>query len=226
MWESCYTNPVVGKRAVDELDREAKEKKQIIVADLFQDFSKNGRNLEDDTVKACARLSKKTKATDEHHKDEVRSLTPTSKDSPTSRTVKHHKHMEEKETNFSRETILAFRKKISDNDFFKQLQQELQNATKNLYKTRLGNPADLEYFLTIKDERLGSPMRKMLKHDDQFRDFVTEHPVKYHNAQNHSKPSTNRRVKTLMFQYPKVDELNSSVRKIRVSQTKAIRDTF
>jgi hypothetical protein len=48
------------------------------------------------------------------------------------------KEAEPSSRSFSKETILEFRKKISDNHFFKKLQIEVAKATEQLCKTRLG----------------------------------------------------------------------------------------
>jgi hypothetical protein len=71
-WESWYTNPIVGKRAVAELDKDAQEKKSIFVADLANDNIKGARSLWDDTVKACAKIPKKQKMV--HIEDPVSEL--------------------------------------------------------------------------------------------------------------------------------------------------------
>jgi hypothetical protein len=82
------------------------------------------------------------------------------------------KENKEEGRRFTKEEILQFRKKIADKGFFQKLQLEVQEATNQLCRTRLGGHSSYEYLMSLKDSELGSPTRKFLKHNAEFRDYL------------------------------------------------------
>jgi ribosomal protein S8E len=83
--------------------------------------------------------------------------------------------------------------------------------------------------MSLKDSEIGSPTRKFLKHDAEFRDYITQNPTKAKPFIDFSGQMIikGRRTKKLMFDdYPEVDDIKEQLRKIRKSQTYAIRETY
>ena len=119
---------------------------------------------------------------------------------------------------FNRETIRKFKKKISDPVFFQQLKLEVQAATDELSKLRLGGQLSVQYVKSMRDSSVGSPTRKFIKHDNEFRDYLIQNPTANKAPVDFTNFScTNHGNHKLMFDYPGLEHIRTNVHRIRKS---------